>query len=201
MIQFHHPHLNLLASTHNPHKISEFREILGDRFTVIGLGEIGFDEDIPETGTTLEENALIKVRYIKDKVADLNCFADDTGLEVKALGGEPGVYSARWAGENCSPKDNVRKLLKLMEGKTDRRARFRTVIALIIDGEEHIFSGEVNGTIATAPAGKEGFGYDPVFIPDGWNKTFAQASPYEKNSVSHRGRALKKMIDFLNDNY
>ncbi len=186
----------IIFATNNPHKLKEIKEILGDGFDIVSLKELGFSGDIPETGKTLLENASQKSHFIYDKYGG-DCFADDTGLEVDALNGEPGVYSARYAGENCSYSDNVNKLLKEMEGKSDRRARFKTVISLILDDKEYFFEGTVEGKITEQPRGDSGFGYDPVFMPDGYNITFAEMSPEEKNKISHRGKAVKKLVEFL----
>lgn len=187
----------LVAATHNEHKLREFREIIGNLYDVKGLHELGLDDDIEETGITLEENSQLKACWVRKHLGEVNCFADDTGLEVEALDGEPGVFSARWAGEGCTPARNVEKMLRVMRGVENRRARFRTVITLLLDGMEYVFSGEVKGLIAEHKSGAEGFGYDPVFIPEGWNKTFAEGTPEEKNAISHRGRALRAMLDFL----
>lgn len=190
--------MKIVFASNNRHKIEELRRIAGDRHTIVSLSDIGCHDDIPETGDTLTENALIKARYVYDRYG-LNCFADDTGLEVDALGGEPGVRSARYApGEGHDSRANMDLLLRNMEGVTDRKACFRTVIALIIDGEPLTFEGRVYGEILATPAGDGGFGYDPVFRPEGWQKTFAQASPDEKNAISHRGRAVEKLISYLN---
>lgn len=183
------------------HKLSEIRQIAGQKIEIVGLSDIGCHEDIPETGTTLQENALQKARYVNQKYG-LDCFADDTGLEVEALGGAPGVYSARWAAmekgqPSCTPDENVELMLQKMDGVDDRRACFRTCIALIKNGEEHLFDGRVDGEIARQRSGAEGFGYDPIFRPDGWDKTFAEASPEEKNAISHRGRATAKLMAWL----
>ncbi len=186
----------IIFATNNPHKLKEIKEILGDGFDIVSLKELEFSGDIPETGKTLLENASQKSHFIYDKYGG-DCFADDTGLEVDALNGEPGVYSARYAGENCSYSDNVNKLLKEMEGKSDRRARFKTVISLILDDKEYFFEGTVEGKITEQPRGDSGFGYDPVFMPDGYNITFAEMSPEEKNKISHRGKAVKKLVEFL----
>lgn len=182
----------LVFASHNPHKAEEYRQILGERYEIVSLDELGIDEDIPETGDTLEENALLKARWVRDRLG-VSCFADDTGLEVSALGGAPGVYSARFAGEGCTPQDNVRLLLEKLSGCTDRSACFRTVIALITPEGEKLFEGRVDGRIAGEPSGEGGFGYDPVFVPDGWTQTFAEAPAEEKNAISHRGRAMRNL--------
>lgn len=188
----------LVFATNNAHKLSELRQIIGDRFELLSLGDIGCHDDIPETADTLEGNAILKARWVKDRYG-YDCFADDTGLEVDALGGQPGVYSARFADPGHDSKANMNKLLSMLDGEENRDARFRTVIALIKDGETHLFEGIVNGEIIESPAGTDGFGYDPVFRPEGWKMTFAEATPDEKNAVSHRGRAVAKLIAYLNE--
>lgn len=170
--------------------------MLNDDIELVTLKEVGITEDIPETGATLDENASIKARYVYERTG-LDCFADDTGLEVEALNGAPGVRSARYATEGHDFAANNRKLLKELEGKSNRRARFRTVISLIRSGVEQQVEGIVTGTIATSEAGKEGFGYDPLFIPDGKSVTFAEMSAEEKNAISHRGRAVKALAEVL----
>ena len=171
--------------------------MLPDGLKLVGLTDLGRTDPLPETSDTLEGNALQKVRYVKEHYG-YDCFADDTGLEVDALHGAPGVYSARYAGEDCDSAANVRKLLAALDGVADRRARFRTVIAFVTDGEqEHLFEGEVGGHIATEEHGAGGFGYDPIFTPDGYDRTFAQLSADEKNAISHRGRAVRRFVDFL----
>lgn len=186
----------LIIATHNKHKLQEIQGMLQGLFEVKGLTDIGCTEEIPETGTQLQENAWQKASFVKEHFG-YDCFADDTGLEVEALNGAPGVYSARYAGEHCSFDDNVAKMLREMEGKTNRKARFRTVIALIQNGQTHYFEGIVDGEILTERHGSEGFGYDPIFRPEGYEKSFAELSLEEKNSISHRGRAVAKLIDFL----
>lgn len=186
----------LIFATNNAHKLGEVQALLGDAFTLVTLRECGITEDIPETADTLEGNALQKARYVYEKTG-LDCFADDTGLEVDALGGAPGVHSARYATDGHDFAANNRLLLKNLEGTTDRTARFRTVIALIIDGVEYTFEGRVEGTIATSESGSEGFGYDPLFVPSGEIITFAQMSAEAKNAISHRGRAVAKLVNFL----
>ena len=188
----------LIFATNNAHKLGEVQALLGDAFTLVTLRECGITEDIPETADTLEGNALQKARYVYEK-RGLDCFADDTGLEVDALGGAPGVHSARYATDGHDFAANNRLLLKNLEGVTDRTARFRTVIALILDGVEYTFEGRVEGTIATAESGSEGFGYDPLFVPSGEIITFAQMSAEAKNAISHRGRAVAKLVNFLKD--
>jgi XTP/dITP diphosphohydrolase len=188
----------LIFATNNAHKLGEVQALLGDAFTLVTLRECGITEDIPETADTLEGNALQKARYVYEKTG-LDCFADDTGLEVDALGGAPGVHSARYATDGHDFAANNRLLLKNLDGVTDRTARFRTVIALILDGVEYTFEGRVEGTIATAESGSEGFGYDPLFVPSGEIITFAQMSAEAKNAISHRGRAVAKLVNFLKD--
>lgn len=186
----------LVFATNNRHKLEEARAILGDHFEILSLDCIGCHDDIPETADTLSGNALIKARWVKEKYG-YDCFADDTGLMVDALDGAPGVYSARYAGEHCSPADNVRKLLAEMDGKDDRRAHFSTVIALIYKGETLEFEGTVNGSVALAPHGSGGFGYDPVFVAEESGLCFAEMAPEAKNAISHRGRALRQMEKYL----
>lgn len=183
-------------ATHNKHKLSEVQNIIGNKVTIKSISELQCFEEIPETGNSLEENALQKARYIYNKY-HCNCFADDTGLEIDALGGRPGVYSARYAGENCSFEDNMRKVLLEMQGITDRSARFRAVIALIIDGKEYLFEGKVEGEIIEDEKGDAGFGYDPIFRPKGFSETFAEMPADKKNEISHRGLAVEKLIAFL----
>lgn len=188
--------MELVFATNNAHKLEEVRQILGERFTIHSLKEIGCHDDIPETGDTFQDNALQKARYVKEHYG-YDCFADDTGLEVKALNGAPGVHSARYAGDHDS-EANMTKLLRELEKKQDRSAQFRTVVALILNGQEVLFEGIVTGKIATERHyGQSGFGYDPLFIPDGFTETFSQMSPESKNQVSHRGRAVRKLADYL----
>ncbi len=186
----------IVFATNNAHKLSELRRMVGDKFQIMSLAEIDCHDEIPETADTLQGNALQKAHWIHDRYG-VDCFADDTGLEVDALSGDPGVRTARYAGEHCDPSDNMKLLLHNLEGKTNRHATFRTVIALILDNKEYIFNGAVEGEITETLSGTEGFGYDPVFRPEGWTKTFAEADPDEKNAVSHRGRAVAKLLDFL----
>ncbi len=188
--------MKILFATNNAHKLSEVSEVLGNGFRLLTPRDCGVTEEIPETQPTLEGNALQKARYLHEHTG-LDCFADDTGLEVAALGGAPGVRSARYATDGHDFAANNRLLLKNLEGTTDRRARFRTVIALILNGEEHLFEGLVEGRIIDAERGAEGFGYDPLFIPDGSDKTFAAMSAEEKNAVSHRGRAVRRLAAYL----
>lgn len=191
--------MKLVFATNNKHKLQEVREILGSGVEVLSLNDIGCNDDIPETADTLQGNALIKARYIYNKF-NVNCFADDTGLEVEALNGAPGVYSARYAGENNDSEANMQKLLHNLTGKSNRNAQFRTVIALIINGKEILFDGIVKGVITDEKMGNSGFGYDPVFIPEGYSKSFAEMSSEEKNSISHRYRATIKLNDYLKNN-
>ena len=186
----------LVFSTNNEHKLEEVRAKLGKYYQVISLKDLGDDTDVPETGNTLEENAMIKADYLWNTY-QLNCFADDTGLEVEALDNAPGVYSARYAGEQKSSEDNVAKLLKELEGKENRRARFRTVIALIMGGKRYLFEGKIEGVITTYPKGTSGFGYDPVFQADGYDKTFAELTLEDKNNISHRAKAVEQLVLFL----
>ena len=192
--------MKLVFATNNKHKLQEVRDIVGDRVEVLSLADIGCYDDIPETADTLQGNALIKARHIYEKYG-FDCFADDTGLEVEALDGAPGVYSARYAGEECDSEANMRKLLENLTGKTNRNAQFRTVIALIINGEEMLFNGIVKGSIATEKKGDSGFGYDPIFVPEGHSASFAQMSSEMKNSMSHRFRATQQLSDYLKENY
>ena len=192
--------MKLVFATNNKHKLDEIRAILGDKIELLSLNEINCHDDIPETADTLQGNALIKARYIYDKFG-VNCFADDTGLEVDSLGGEPGVYSARYAGEECNPQANMNKLLDNLTEKTDRNAQFRTVIALIIDGEEKLFEGNVKGIISNEKMGDAGFGYDPIFIPEGFSESFAQMDASMKNSISHRYRATEELSNFLKEKH
>lgn len=170
--------------------------MLGEQFEVLGLKELGFDVDIPETEKSLEGNARLKAQYVRDRMR-VDVFADDTGLEVEALNGAPGVYSARYAGEENSSEANMERLLNELEGVANRKARFRTVVALITNQQEYLFEGIVNGEIAHAKSGAEGFGYDPIFSPDGNSKTFAEMTTEEKNEISHRGLAIAKLVKHL----
>ena len=186
----------LVFATNNAHKLDEVRKILGGKFDVLSLKEIGCNDDIAETAETFEGNALIKARYIHDKYG-YDCFADDSGLEIDALGGAPGVYSARYAGEAHDSEKNMAKVLEQLQGIENRTARFRTVIALILDGKEYLFEGEITGRIIEERRGAGGFGYDPIFIPDGETRTFAEMDDAQKNGISHRARAVKKLVAFL----
>lgn len=186
----------LVFASNNPHKLSEVRRIVGDRFKILSLAEIGCHDDIPETADTLAGNSLLKARWVKERYG-YDCFADDTGLIVEALGGAPGVLSARYAGPECRAEDNMRRLLSEMEGVSDRRAAFETVITLITGDDVEQFTGRVEGTIATERDGEDGFGYDPVFIAAETGRTFASMDADAKNAISHRGRAMRKLADRL----
>ncbi len=186
----------LVFASHNQHKIDEIRAILGPRFSIIGLKDLGCDRDIPEPHLTLEENALAKARFVVQHYG-LDSFADDTGLEVEALNGLPGVLSARYAGHAKDSRANVKKLLDDLSEQKNRKARFRTVIALIMNGKDYLFEGTVCGEITDKPRGGLGFGYDPVFIPGGHTRTFAEMPPSEKNRISHRKIAISKLAGFL----
>ncbi len=186
----------IVFATNNKHKLEELKEIIGNKFEILSLADLNFYEEIPETGDTLAENASQKSREIYNRF-HLDCFSDDTGLEVEALHGAPGVYSARYAGEGCSYNDNVNKLLRELKGVKNRKAAFKTVISLIINGKEYFFEGRVDGIITLHKHGTSGFGYDPVFRPDGFQETFAEMSSDTKNKISHRGRATAKLVDFL----
>ena len=188
----------LVFATNNSHKLREIKEILSQDYDIISLADINIREEIPEDEDSIEGNAMQKARYIHEK-SGLDCFADDTGLEVEALGGAPGVYSARYAGENASFEDNMDKLLDALGSTAQRMASFRTAIALIIDKKEFVFFGRVDGKILENKTGKGGFGYDPIFLPDGYSQSFAEMPPDEKNSISHRGRAVQKLVQFLNN--
>ena len=210
----------LIFATNNKHKLQEVREMVADKIEIKSLSDVGLEGDIPETADTLEGNALQKARWVWERIENLKLkirssssrasadnsveadgivgvFADDTGLEVEALDGRPGVYSARYAGEHCSFDDNINKMLKEMEGKTNRKACFRTVICLIENGEPRYFEGRVDGTILTERYGKEGFGYDPIFMPDRFAVSFAEMPLEVKNRISHRGRAVREFINYL----
>lgn len=187
---------SIVFATGNPHKVLEANAALGGAFAIIGLKDIGCPEDLPEDQPTLEGNALQKARYVH-RHFQVNCFSEDTGLEVDALEGAPGVYSARFAGPAKDPEANMALLLEKLKGQENRRARFRTVIALILDEEEHLFEGAVEGRIAYRKTGENGFGYDPIFIPEGSSRSFAEMSTAEKNTISHRARAVAKLRGFL----
>lgn len=189
----------LIFATNNKHKLEEIKHLTNGIIEIKGLSEMGINEDIPETHETLEENAIEKAMYINQKFG-YDCFADDTGLEIDALDGRPGVYSARYAGENCSFTDNTNKVLSEMEDNPNRSAKFITVIALISGGNTYTFKGSVEGEIINKTVGEKGFGYDPIFKPTGFNETFAEMSLDVKNKISHRARALEKFLVFLNQN-
>jgi XTP/dITP diphosphohydrolase len=188
----------LVFATNNSHKLRELSQIMPPDIELLSLEDIGCADEIPETGPTLEINAAQKSFYIWNKYG-LNCFADDTGLEVEALGNEPGVYSARYAGEARDANANIIKVLENLNNSSNRKARFRCVISLVIDGYEIQFEGIVNGAISTEKFGSSGFGYDPIFIPDGYDQSFAELSPEVKNSISHRGLAVMKLVEYLRD--
>ncbi len=189
----------IVFATNNLHKLLEVRALIGNIFEIVSLRDIGFYGDIPETGATLAENASQKSHFIFERYG-LNCFADDTGLEVDALDGAPGVYSARYAGEHASYEENVSKLLDALADEKDRRACFKTIVSLILDGKEFQFEGRVDGLILEQRAGNSGFGYDSVFLPDGYTESFAEISPELKNRISHRGKAMQKLLAFLRKN-
>lgn len=186
----------IVFATNNKHKLEEIRNILDNTLNILSLDDINCHEDIPETGSTIEENALIKARYIKEKYG-YDCFADDTGLEIKSLNNEPGVYSARYAGNDHNSEKNMQKVLENLKGKNDRSACFRTCIALITGNNEYLFEGKIEGEIITEKKGESGFGYDPIFVPDGYTQTFAELGNDIKNKISHRALAVKKLINFL----
>ena len=188
--------INLIFATSNQNKVLEIQKILPKKFNIKSLKDLNYFEDVPENETTIEGNAIFKAKYIYEKF-NINVFADDTGLEVEALNGEPGVHSARYAGTTRSSEKNIKKLLKNLKKIKNRNARFKTVIALIIDNKLHIFSGIVEGYILDSPKGNNGFGYDPIFCPNGFDKSFAELTLKEKNLISHRSLAMKKLIDFI----
>jgi XTP/dITP diphosphohydrolase len=190
----------IVFATNNRHKLEEIRRITAGTLEILSLADIGCNEEIDETGSTLEENALIKAVYIRNHYGH-DCFADDTGLEVEALGGEPGVYSARYAGDACRADDNMEKLLTEMRDLENRNARFRTVIALLCDGERHLFEGVIRGSITRKKRGSDGFGYDPLFLPEGYNQTFAELGNEVKNRISHRALATAKLMHYLLDRF
>ena len=188
--------IDLLFATSNKNKVLEIKKVLPKEFNIKSLDDIGFCEEIPENENTIEGNAIFKANYMYKKY-NLNVFADDTGLEVDSLNGKPGVHSARYAGISKNSADNINKLLKKLKNKKNRKARFKTVIALILNSKIHTFEGVVEGIITKKPKGENGFGYDPVFIPRGYTKTFGELSLEEKNSISHRSLAMNKLIDFI----
>ena len=188
--------MKIVFASNNPNKVKEIQLLLPDTIQLVSLADIGCTDDIPETADTLEGNAILKANYVTEKYG-LNCFADDTGLEIDALQGEPGVYSARYAGEQKSAEDNMAKVLQNLAEVTDRSAQFKTVIALNLDGQQHLFTGLVKGQITTEKKGTNGFGYDPIFQAEGHDKTFAELTPLEKASCSHRARAVAQLVKFL----
>ncbi len=188
--------MELVFATNNAHKLEEVQQMVGDRFVLKSLADIGCDDDIPETGVTFQENAQQKTDYLFQKY-QVNCFGDDSGLEIDALNGEPGVYSARYSGSRDMEK-NIDLVLEKLQDQENRRARFKTVISLFLNGEQHFFEGTVEGRIIASRTGTEGFGYDPIFIPEGYDQTFAEMSLEEKNKISHRSQAVAKLVGFLN---
>ena len=188
--------INLIFATSNQNKVLEIQKILPKKFKIKSLKDLNYFEDVPENETTIEGNAIFKAKYIYEKF-NINVFADDTGLEVEALNGEPGVHSARYAGTTRNSEKNIKKLLKNLKNIKNRNARFKTAIALIIDNKLHIFSGIIEGYILDSPKGNNGFGYDPIFCPNGFDKSFAELTLKEKNLISHRSLAMKKLIDFI----
>ncbi len=191
--------MKLVFATGNPNKVMEVNDLLGDLFDIQSLKDIGCQVDIPETQATIEGNAIQKAQYIVDHYA-MNCFSEDTGLEVKALNNEPGIYSARYAGAAKNAEDNMNLLLKNLSDQTDRSAQFRTVVALYLNGNMHTFEGICKGKIIEQKKGDHGFGYDPIFVPEGYGKTFAELDKTTKNEISHRGKAVRKLIAFLKEN-
>ncbi|HXB31481.1 MAG TPA: RdgB/HAM1 family non-canonical purine NTP pyrophosphatase [Puia sp.] len=189
--------MKLIFASNNAYKLREFRSAVGSKMEIISLAEAGIQKEIPEPFDTLKENAKIKAQTIHQLSGGENCFSEDTGLEVDALGGEPGVHSARYAGEPVSAENNIRKLLRALADSTNRRARFITLICLILEGREYFFEGRCEGQILRSPAGTEGFGYDPVFLPDGSHKSFAEMNAEEKNKFSHRRKAADLLIAYL----
>ena len=188
--------MKIVFATNNQHKLDEIKIISKGQLDILSLSDINCHDEIPETGETLKENALIKAQFVKDKFG-LDCFADDTGLEVEALDNAPGIYSSRYAGPNCDPEDNMQRLLHELQDKENRSAQFRTVIALLFEGKEHYFAGKVQGEIPQQKEGTNGFGYDPIFKPDGYDQTFGKLSEEVKNSLSHRAIATRKLVAFL----
>ena len=188
--------MDLVFASNNQHKVEEVQVLIGTKINLKSLNEIGCHDEIPETGDTFIENASQKSRFVYERY-HLNCFADDSGLEIDALNGEPGVHSAHYSGSRDF-QENMSLVLARLEGKTDRKARFKTVISLILEGQEHLFEGIIEGEISLQQSGKRGFGYDPIFIPEGYEISFAEMSAEEKNKISHRARAMEKLIQFLN---
>lgn len=188
--------MRIVFATNNEYKLDEIKKISKGQLDILSLSDINCHDEIPETGNTLKENALIKAQFVKDKYG-IDCFADDTGLEVEALGNAPGIYSSRYAGPNCDSEDNMKKLLQELQDKGNRSAQFRTVIALLLNGEEHYFEGIISGEIIHQKEGTNGFGYDPIFRPVGYDKTFGELPEKVKNSLSHRAIATQKLVAFL----
>ena len=188
--------MKLVFASNNKNKIQEIQQLVPNSIQILSLEEIGCTEDIPETADTIEENAILKANYVTEKYG-FDCFADDTGLEVEALNGAPGVYSARYAGEQKDANDNMDKLLLELKNKTNRKANFKTVIALNLNRKQNLFTGIINGKIIEEKIGTNGFGYDPIFVADGYEKTFAELSMEEKSTISHRGIAVKQLLTFL----
>jgi len=188
--------MKLVFATNNKNKLSELQALVPEGIDILSLKEINCNEELPETNPTLEGNALQKAKYVYDNYG-FNCFADDTGLEIETLGGAPGVYSDRYAGEDCKAEDNMQKVLTKLENEENRNSKFRTVIALIIKGKENLFEGECSGKITKTKSGAEGFGYDPIFTPNGYEITFAEMTKNEKGAISHRGKAVEKLVRFL----
>lgn len=188
----------IIFSTNNQHKLEEVRQILSQKYKVLGLKDIGFNGDIPETGKTLKENALIKSKFVNETFG-VDCFSDDTGLEIDALDGRPGVFSARYAGEEGNAEKNISKVLQELGSSKNRSARFKTVISLILDQKEYFFEGIAEGKIIESKRGAEGFGYDPIFIPEGYSQTFAEMPSEQKNKISHRVKAVDKLFAFLTE--
>jgi XTP/dITP diphosphohydrolase len=191
--------MELVFASNNQHKVEEVQAMIGSNISLKSLNDIGCLDEIPETGDTFAENAGQKSRYVFERY-HLDCFADDSGLEIDALGGDPGVNSAHYSGSRDF-EDNMNLVLERLTGKTDRKARFKTVISLIKGGKEHLFEGSIEGTITTVRSGSKGFGYDPIFVPDGFNISFAEMAPEEKNRISHRAKAMEKLIRFFNSEY
>ncbi len=193
--------MKIIFATNNKHKVAEIRQAVGNQHEILSLADINFSEEIPETQSTIEGNASQKSHFIHDRF-QVNCFSDDTGLEIEALNGEPGVYSARYAGKDANFQNNIDKVLTKLAGIENRKAKFRTIISLIINGEEHQFEGICEGEIITEERGEKGFGYDPIFKPKGYEQTFAEMNHELKNKISHRGLAVEKLVEFLkNQNF
>lgn len=188
--------MKICFATNNSNKLAEIRDLLGDEFALVGLSDIGCSEELAEDQATLEGNSLQKAQYVYEQYS-VNCFADDTGLEIEALDGEPGVYSARYAGDQRNNEDNITLVMQRLQHKANRNAEFRTVITVIIDGEQKQFEGRVKGEILKEKQGEKGFGYDPIFIPDGYEQTFAEMSLKQKSNISHRGKAVQQLITYL----